>query len=157
MDVEADDHVGAPGQAGILAARRDFLDASAVWCLGLAARSAVVVPKIVPTLRRRSGAFRMSSVSAIALSGMNAAQTSLQANAHNIANLSTPRFRREQVLQTSLPEGGVSTALTQSDVAGNAMETDMVGMLESKNAFLANLAVFRTSDRMAGALLDVAG
>jgi flagellar basal body rod protein FlgG len=99
----------------------------------------------------------MSSVSAIALSGMNAAQTQLQANAHNIANLATRGFRREQVLQTSAPEGGVDTTLTQSADASNAMETDMVGLLESKNSFLANLAVFRISDRMAGALLDVAG
>jgi len=99
----------------------------------------------------------MSSVSAIALSGMNAAQASLQANAHNIANLSTRDFHRQQALQTSVPEGGVNATLTQADRAGNAMESDMVGMLEAKNAFLANLAVFRTSDRMAGALLDVAG
>jgi flagellar hook protein FlgE len=34
------------------------------------------------------------------------------------------------------------------------MATDLVGLLTSKNAFLANLAVFRTSDRMLGSLLD---
>jgi hypothetical protein len=34
------------------------------------------------------------------------------------------------------------------------METDIVGLLQSKNAFLANLAVFRTSDRMLGSLFD---
>ena len=32
----------------------------------------------------------------------------------------------------------------------------MVGLLQAKNAFLANLAVFRTSDRMMGSLLDMA-
>lgn len=31
----------------------------------------------------------------------------------------------------------------------------MVGLLEAKNSFLANLAVFRSSDAMAGALLDM--
>jgi hypothetical protein len=51
----------------------------------------------------------------------------------------------------------VDTALTPSAETGNAMETDMVGLLESKNSFLANLAVFRTGDRMAGALLDAVG
>jgi flagellar hook protein FlgE len=99
----------------------------------------------------------MSSVSAIALSGMNAAQANLQANAHNIANLATRGFHREQVLQTSAPEGGVGTTFTQASDAGDAMETDLVGLLESKNSFLANLAVFRTSDRMAGALLNIVG
>jgi len=99
----------------------------------------------------------MSSVSALALSGMNAAQTSLQANAHNIANLATPSFRREQVQQASVPAGGVRTTLTQAVGAGDDMATDVVGLLQSKNAFLANLAVFRTSDRMAGSLLDLAG
>ena len=99
----------------------------------------------------------MSSVSAIALSGMNAAQTGLQAGAHNIANLNTRNFRREQVLQSAQAEGGVSATLTQSTETGNALETDMVGQLQSKNAFLANLAVFRTSDRMTGTLLDMAG
>jgi flagellar hook protein FlgE len=99
----------------------------------------------------------MSSVSAIALSGMNAAQTSLQANAHNIANLGADGFRRQQVVQASVAAGGVSATLTSSADAGDAMETDLVGLLQGKNAFLANLAVFRTGDRMAGALLDVAG
>lgn len=99
----------------------------------------------------------MSSVSAIALSGMNAAQTGLQANAYNVANLATPGFRRAQVQQTSLSAGGVSTTLTRTSDAGDAMPTDLVGLLQSKNAFLANLAVFRTSDRMTGSLLDLAG
>jgi len=99
----------------------------------------------------------MSSVSALALSGMNAAQTSLQANAHNIANLATSGFRRQQVQQNSVPAGGVSTTLTQASDTGDDMATDLVGLLQSKNAFLANLAVFRTSDRMAGSLLDLAG
>ena len=99
----------------------------------------------------------MSSVSAIALSGMNAAQTGLQAGAHNIANLGTRNFRRQEVVQSTQAAGGVTTTLTQASDSGDAMETDMVGQLQSKNAFLANLAVFRTSDRMTGALLDITG
>ena len=99
----------------------------------------------------------MSSVSAIALSGMNAAQTGLLAGAHNIANLGTRNFRRQEVVQSAQAEGGVTTTLTQAADTGHAMETDIVGQLESKNAFLANLAVFRTSDRMTGSLLDITG
>jgi len=99
----------------------------------------------------------MPSINAIALSGMNAAQTGLQASAHNIANLGTSGFRREQVRQSADAAGGVSASIEQSSQTGDALETDTVNLLQSKNAFLANLAVFRTSDRMTGALLDVIG
>ncbi len=99
----------------------------------------------------------MSSSPAIALSGMNAAQTHLQASAHNIANLGTDGFRRQQVVQSESASGGASVSLSQTPAAGQSMEADMVGLLQGKNAFLANLAVFRASDRMMGSLLDLAG
>ncbi len=41
-------------------------------------------------------------VSVIALSGMNAARDGLQVAAHNIANLNTDGFRRQQVLLASV-------------------------------------------------------
>lgn len=96
----------------------------------------------------------MAAISAISLSGMNAAQTSLGASAHNIANVPTAGFRRQLVAQATASSGGVTTSLTQASEPGNAIEADMVGQLAAKNSFLANLAVFRTSDKMLGALLD---
>lgn len=99
----------------------------------------------------------MSSSSAIALSGMSAARVSLQASAHNIANLNTEGFRRQQVAQSAVPAVGVSASQSQAAQPGNAPATDMVRLLQAKNSFLVNLAVFRTGDRMMGALLDVAG
>jgi flagellar hook protein FlgE len=96
----------------------------------------------------------MSSVPAIAVSGMQAAQLGLRAAAHNIANGSTDGFRRQTVVAETAPAGGVTTRLAQADVAGPALETDLVGSLQARHAFLANLAVFRTSDRMTGSLLD---
>jgi flagellar hook protein FlgE len=84
----------------------------------------------------------MSSTSSIALSGMNAAQSTLNSSAHNIANLNTSGFRRQEVVQ-SAPE------------LGSSLETDVVAQLQAKNSFLANLAVFKTSDKMAGALLNL--
>lgn len=99
----------------------------------------------------------MASALPIALSGMNAAQLNLQASAHNIANLSTEGFRRQQVVQAATPNGaGVEASLTRAGTVGSSMETDVIGLLQGKNAFLANLAVFRASDRMHGALLDIA-
>ncbi len=96
----------------------------------------------------------MTSVSSISLSGMNAAQTRLDSSAHNIANTETTPFRRQEVIQNAQKDGGVSTSLGKSALEGSALETDMVAQLQAKNAFLANLAVFKTSNQMAGALLD---
>ena len=96
----------------------------------------------------------MSSLSNIAVSGMQAAQTQLNASASNVANLSTPNYRRQQVVQTPQTGGGVQTQTTRADVAGPALVDDVVNQLQAKNSFLANLAVFKTSNTLAGALLN---
>lgn len=96
----------------------------------------------------------MASISSIAISGMNAAQVTLNSSAHNIANMNTAGFRRQEVAQTAQAGGGVSSALTTASAEGAAPETDVITQLQAKNSFLANLAVFKTSDKMAGALLD---
>ena len=96
----------------------------------------------------------MNSLPSIALSGMQAAQAAMNASAHNVANLQTPEFRRKEVLQTERPGGGVDAEIRRVDEEGAALETDLVAQLQAKNAFLANLAVFRTADRLAGAVLD---
>lgn len=99
----------------------------------------------------------MSSISAIAMSGLSAAQLRLQSSAHNIANLSTDGFRRQQVQQASNPLGGVRTSITQAVQPGQTLEAEVVAQLQARTDFLANLAVFRTSDRMTGSLLDAFG
>jgi flagellar hook-associated protein FlgK len=97
----------------------------------------------------------MTSITSIALSGMNAAQVTLNSSAHNIANMNTSGFRRQEVIQKAQPEGGVSTTLSTASVEGSSLETDIVSQLQAKNAFLASLSVFKTSDKMAGALLNL--
>lgn len=96
----------------------------------------------------------MSSISSTALSGMNAARVSLQATSHNIANLGTDGFRRQWVSRETMPSSGVSTSLSQSGAAGPALEADLVGLLQARHDFLANLAVFRTGNQLIGSLLD---
>jgi flagellar hook protein FlgE len=96
----------------------------------------------------------MTSISAIALSGMNAAQTALAASAHNLANLSTPGYRRQLVTQSAAADSGVTTTLSRASREGDALESDLVGQLVAKNQFLANLVVFKTGNQMMGALLD---
>ena len=97
----------------------------------------------------------MTSISSIAMSGMNAAQTTLNSSAHNVANLNTTGFRRQEVAQNAQIGGGVSTTLTNASAVGSSLKSDVVMQLQAKNSFLANLAVFKTSDKMAGALLNM--
>lgn len=98
-----------------------------------------------------------SSIAAISLSGMNAAQSALGVSAHNIANLGTANFRRQQLELAAVPSGGVTTDVRQAADPGESPTADMIDLLQAKNAFLANLSVFRTSDRMTGSLLDITG
>lgn len=84
---------------------------------------------------------------------MNAAQVALNSSAHNIANLNTPGFRRQEVVQSAQADGGVATTLATVDVEGASLETDVIAQLQAKNAFLASLAVFKASDKLAGTLL----
>ncbi len=95
----------------------------------------------------------MNVTSSTSLSGMNAAQTGLSARAHNIANTNTPGFRPEVVSQAEQP-GGVTAAVSQAAEPGESLESDVVSQLEDKNAFLANLRVFKTGDQMMGTLID---
>lgn len=97
----------------------------------------------------------MASISSIALSGMNAAQKSLKTSAHNIANMNTEGFRRQETSQNPRTGGGVTSTVMTASAPRAALETDVVTQLQAKNSFLANLAVFKTSDKMAGALLNI--
>lgn len=96
----------------------------------------------------------MLSGASIALTGLHAAQMSLDVAGSNIANQETPGYRRREVVRTEQAGGGVSTDVTRASVEGSALETDLVGLLQAKNAFLSNLAVFKTSSQMTGTLLD---
>lgn len=96
----------------------------------------------------------MASITSIALSGMHAAQTALNTSAHNVANLETKGFRRQEVVQSEQAGAGVQTRVTQSSAEGADLAADVVTQLQAKNAFLANLRVFKTGAEMAGTLLD---
>jgi flagellar hook protein FlgE len=96
----------------------------------------------------------MLPASAISLSGMKAAQTALDVSAHNVANGSTSDFRRQEVVRSTATDGGVTASAVRAAEPGNAIEADFVAQLMAKHAFLANWAVFRTSNDMLGTLLD---
>ncbi len=99
----------------------------------------------------------MSSISSVSISGMNAAQAALSASAFNVANTGMSGFRRREVGQTSLAPAGVGVSVRTAPAPGDASLTDVVGMLQAKDSFLANLAIFKTSAQMAGSLLNTVG
>lgn len=96
----------------------------------------------------------MSNISSISISGINAAQTRLQASAQNIANLNIPDSRQQDAVQSAQAQGGTSARIVTTDNTIANVETDMVQQLQARNSFLVNLSVFRTSDQMMGSLLD---
>ncbi len=96
----------------------------------------------------------MSDISSIALSGMNAAQTGLQAAAQNIANLNVSGAQQQGVSQSMQVQGGTSANIVTTNNTVANVGTDLVQQLQAKNSFLANLSVFQTSNDMMGSLLD---
>lgn len=101
----------------------------------------------------------MASAASIAQSGMQAAQVRLDSAANNIANASTEGYQRERVVQQAQPhQSGVTarrerTAQMQTDLQAQLAE-DIVEQMAAEKAYLANVAVFKSSNEMAGQLLD---
>lgn len=100
----------------------------------------------------------MSALTAIAQSGLQAAQARLGTAAHNVANHQTPGFTRQVVQAQARAEGGVVVRLSQAAQTGGGtgadLTQDVVDQLAAKHSFMANVAVLKTADRMMGALLD---
>jgi len=97
---------------------------------------------------------RMSSIFAIAGSGMRAAQQGVQVAAHNVANLPTQDAERLQLQRTTTADRGVrtSTGTTVADPA--APLADLLAARTGVMAFKANAMVLRRADEMVGTLFD---
>jgi flagellar hook-associated protein FlgK len=103
------------------------------------------------------------SAAAIGASGMRAAQLRLDVSAHNVANVQTPGFQRQQVQQTtqsaaggvSAQVGQVPASMAQGAGGFNRPAQDMVEQRMSLYSFTANLRTVQTQDAMLGKLLDV--
>lgn len=98
----------------------------------------------------------MNVTSSTSISGMYAAETRLQVSAHNIANLNTQDFTRQEVIQSTTTGGGTQAVVKSSSGGiGNKLEVDLVQQVQSSNTYLANLSVFKTSNDMIGTLLNI--
>ena len=97
-----------------------------------------------------------------ALSGMQAAQRRLDTSAHNVANVLTPDFRRQEVAQSARPGfGGVDVHVERDETPSapgasgiGHLAEDLVGQRLSLYSFEANLRTVQAHDRMLGTLLD---
>lgn len=103
----------------------------------------------------------MTSLAAIAGSGLQAALGRLDTVAHNVANASTPGFARQTAHTQAQTDGGVSVRISpaaQQAAArdeGGLRAEDAVELLSARHAFAANLKVLRTADEVSQTLLDV--
>lgn len=97
----------------------------------------------------------MNAIASIALSGLNAASTRLAVAGHNVANAVTPAFRRQAVLQSTQPGGGVATSVTQAPAPASDLAADMVGQKLALYSFKANLRTLQVEHEMLGTLLDL--
>lgn len=94
------------------------------------------------------------NATAIAQTGLNAAQMRMGTTAHNIANVQTDKFRRQETVQKTAAEGGVTSSVRRSEVPGEALSKDLVEQKSAGYAFDANLKVIQTEKKMMGQLLD---
>ncbi|GAB1385373.1 hypothetical protein MASR1M59_05210 [Melaminivora sp.] len=98
----------------------------------------------------------MSSITSVASSGLQAAQLRLSGSAHNVANLNTPGFQRQDTLLQAAPDqGGVQASPRQASRTGVALEQEAVEQMFALYAFKANALVLGKADDMAGTLLDM--
>jgi len=84
----------------------------------------------------------ITSITGIALSGMNAQTTRLAAVANNVANADTPDYRRQTVSLTSTSDPTSVRATISSGPEGVDLATEMLELTEAELGFKANAAVF---------------
>ena len=98
----------------------------------------------------------MASISSIGSSGLLAAQLRLDTSAHNVANMKTPQFRRQVVVQEEAADrAGVRASVQrQQDAEGVALENEAVEQMSATYAFKASLRTIQAEDQMLGRLID---
>lgn len=97
----------------------------------------------------------MSAISAIGLSGAQAASTRMDVAAHNIANVQTEKFQRQVVNQQSQESGGVTATVAQAQEIGPDLAKDLIEQKMASNTYRANLRSIQTDQQMLGNLLDI--
>lgn len=96
------------------------------------------------------------------VSGLNAARTTLDVAAHNIANANTAGFQPLRAEHRAMaPAGGVQTTITQSDaptapgISGTDLPAEMVSTFIATHAYDANAQMLNTLLERDRYLLDI--
>lgn len=115
----------------------------------------------------------MTSAINAAMSGLQAYSQQLQKTGNNIANLNTESFKKDRVLLSEKQPEGVSASVEKVDTPGPLVyeETsegyelieqsnvdlgeEIPDMINSVNAYKANLKTLQAEDEMADSLLNV--
>lgn len=114
----------------------------------------------------------MSSSSALAIgaSGLAANQARLDVAAHNIANVQTPDFHRQELVAAERAQGGVELRIREQDALQNRqdqqrqedqrmaqgrLEQDLVDQHVALYQFQANVLTIKTQGTVLGSLLDM--
>jgi len=107
-------------------------------------------------LRQAADEPGMSSLAAIAQTGLQAAQLRMDVSAHNIANMNTLGFTPQRVREQALaPRAGVSAQVVRADHPGVALEREAVEQIAASLAYKANVFVLRMAQATTGTLLDI--
>ena len=91
----------------------------------------------------------------IPTSGLEAARALLDVHAHNIANVNTEDFvRQEAQLQAVEPRGGVAVAAITDAAGGPDLIEDVVGLMTAGLMYRANAKAFEVIAKTERSLLD---
>lgn len=111
----------------------------------------------------------MSSIFAIAQSGLYANEVRLAVSADNVANTLTDGFVPSRVVESEAAGGGVEAKVVKNDpqlesridqsILGLSSKTDpateLVGQMTTASAFKANIESLRTADDLLATLLQI--
>jgi|JI8StandDraft_2_1071088.scaffolds.fasta_scaffold35615_2 flagellar hook protein FlgE len=95
----------------------------------------------------------MTSISATALSGLDAARTRVAVSANNVANVATEGFTAQRV-ELSTRQGGGVTGSIRDTGQGVSLVAEAVEQRAAVYAFKAGVAVVKADNAMIGSLFD---
>lgn len=97
-------------------------------------------------------------ISETSLMGMQSLSASLQATAHNIANMGKDGFNPQSVVPENGPDGLPPPNVTLNshiDGSGTQIEKELARLIGTQSAFEANAAVIRTDEELNGVLINI--
>jgi flagellar basal body rod protein FlgG len=96
----------------------------------------------------------MADISAIARSALHAYGVRQAITSNNVANLNKPGYKASYAVMKETGEGGVTATVNRGEDSVD-ISKEAVDMLETANAYTANLKALKAGDGMEKDLLDI--